>query len=525
MNADQLLYQMDHSSTQNEWYDFENFFDFPSGCLDSNSTSVDSISPKDYDLSYNDIDGLEWESAQLPVPDMVNYETSFGECVDQALGMSDLNADPNDFLQFPPQSPKEDLAAPHFSNPLSLDVPSNADSFYSTLRHLVESQAAAEPHGPSQKEKRRDAAIAIHLQRLQGTSIPDLELFPEAPGFPSPPEFSSTHCGPSESPASVSLSESTSKSSTPPSGPDSTAGGMELVLDLNMNTPANLPRKQKPRSRAQKENYIKVRKHGACEKHRKQHKRCNCLDVNASRLNVNPTTLLASNKVGASLADTNLRIHGATQRQSTWPTTPKQTNVAPNLQPTSVLDQNPLHRVVHLDSRHVHPGTPSCPTRTTNTQTPRMEVRQSDTTLPSTHCRSGSLVTTPTPSGSTRTTNTRPITHTDVPGSRTVVRRNPDQSVKPQRSANETQPTKLGEDAVHLQSVPGRSVVPTKGQLVKGLSLVNTLGSVVQKTVGALSSFVQASASASSWASSLFGRFVIFSSRQYFVARKGMGLF
>jgi hypothetical protein len=273
MNADQLLYQMDHSSTQNEWYDFENFFDFPSGCLDSNSTSVDSISPKDYDLSYNDIDGLEWESAQLPVPDMVNYETSFGECVDQALGMSDLNADPNDFLQFPPQSPKEDLAAPHFSNPLSLDVPSNADSFYSTLRHLVESQAAAEPHGPSQKEKRRDAAIAIHLQRLQGTSIPDLELFPEAPGFPSPPEFSSTHCGPSESPASVSLSESTSKSSTPPSGPDSTAGGMELVLDLNMNTPANLPRKQKPRSRAQKENYIKVRKHGACEKHRKQHKR------------------------------------------------------------------------------------------------------------------------------------------------------------------------------------------------------------------------------------------------------------
>ncbi|KAL5360224.1 hypothetical protein BJX96DRAFT_165005 [Aspergillus floccosus] len=271
MNADQLLYQMDHSSTQNEWYDFENFFEFPSGCLDSNSTSVDSISPKEYDLSYNDVEGLEWDSAQLPVSDMVSYESSF---VDQALGMSDLNADPNDFLQFPPQSPKEDLAAPALSNTLPFDIPSNADSFYSTLRLMVESQAAVEPHGSSQKEKRRDAAIAIHLQRLQGTSIPDLELFPEAPGFPSPPGFSSAHCGPSESPASVSLSESTSKSSTPPSVPDSTPGGMELVLDLNMNTPANLPRKQKPRSRAQKENYIKVRKHGACEKHRKQHKRC-----------------------------------------------------------------------------------------------------------------------------------------------------------------------------------------------------------------------------------------------------------
>ncbi|KAG2417314.1 hypothetical protein HFD88_008533 [Aspergillus terreus] len=486
MNADQLLYQMDHSSTQNEWYDFENFFDFPSGCLDSNSTSVDSISPKDYDLSYNDIDGLEWESAQLPVPDMVNYETPFGECVDQALGMSDLNADPNDFLQFPPQSPKEDVAAPHFSNPLSLDVPSNADSFYSTLRHLVESQAAAEPHGPSQKEKRRDAAIAIHLQRLQGTSIPDLELFPEAPGFPSPPEFSSTRCGPSESPASVSLSESTSKSSTPPSGPDSTAGGMELVLDLNMNTPANLPRKQKPRSRAQKENYIKVRKHGACEKHRKQHKRCNCLDVNASRLNANPTTLLASNRT----------IH-----------------MADNSKANQCRAQSTTNK--RLGSKSLAPGGPSgfTPCASWNPQLPYAHYEY-------TNPKNGGPAV-----GYNATFNPSQI---EPPGYNSNPIRLDSHDKYPAYYAyrsNETQPTKLGEDAVHLQSVPGRSVVPTKGQLVKGLSLVNTLGSVMQKTVGALSSFVQASTSASSWASTLFGRFVIFSSRQYFVARKGMGLF
>jgi hypothetical protein len=48
---------------------------------------------------------------------------------------------------------------------------------------------------------------------------------------------------------------------------------MEMVLDLNMNATANVPKKQKPRSQAQRENYIKARKYGACEKHKKQHKR------------------------------------------------------------------------------------------------------------------------------------------------------------------------------------------------------------------------------------------------------------
>ena len=61
--------------------------------------------------------------------------------------------------------------------------------------------------------------------------------------------------------------QNTSVSEAPP------PGGMEMVLDLNMNTAANVPKKQKPRSQAQKENYIKARKYGACEKHKKQHKR------------------------------------------------------------------------------------------------------------------------------------------------------------------------------------------------------------------------------------------------------------
>ncbi|KAL4895480.1 hypothetical protein BDV59DRAFT_155827 [Aspergillus ambiguus] len=511
MSADQLLYQMDHSS-QNEWYDFENFFEFPSGFLDSNSTST-----KDYDLSFTDVDGLGWGSgsdpyAQLSHPDVVNYEDPFGEYIDQAWGMSETNADPNDFLQFP-QSPKEELATPVFNSHSSFDASNDASSFYSTLRHMVESQAATERHGSSQKERRRDAAIAIHLQRLQGHAMPDLELFPEAGGFPSPPELTSAHCAPFESPASVSLSESTSKSATPPSI-DTTPGGMELVLDLNMNTPANLPKKQKPRSRAQKENYIKVRKHGACEKHRKQHKRCNCLESSASRLNVNPATLVPSNKMVGSFTNANLQVHATTHRQSTWPTTPKQANVAPNLQPTRPVDLHHLDRVVHLDQRHVHSGTsrgqsvdqvPS----PSSTQTPTQPRR-----LP--------LVTSPSAPGQVRT-KIRRITHPSVPGTHThtVVPRTVEQHLKPasEGSSVRTQPTKSDSGAMHLHAVPGKSVVPSQGQLV------TSLGSAIRKAVGTVSTFLQVSASATSSAGTLFGRFVVFSSRQYMLARKGMGLF
>jgi hypothetical protein len=51
------------------------------------------------------------------------------------------------------------------------------------------------------------------------------------------------------------------------------SGGVEMVLDLNMNARAFLPKKQKARTKAQRENYINVRRNGACEKHRKRHKK------------------------------------------------------------------------------------------------------------------------------------------------------------------------------------------------------------------------------------------------------------
>ncbi|KAF7588728.1 hypothetical protein BBP40_005289 [Aspergillus hancockii] len=293
--SDQLLYPMGHSSQGDEWYDFDNFFEFPSVYGDSNSASVDSISPKDFDLTYNDVDGSNWGTGldmctQFQLTDFVNHEAPCQEQFESALNAETV-ADPSNFLQLPSVSPNEVFVGSGFDSTWLPDALDYDDHFYSTIRRMVESQAAADSGCSSRKEKRREAAIALHLQRLQDTSIPEPDMSSDSnSGFPSPP-WSVSRDATCISPATTPLSDSTSKSPTPPSAVDGTPGGIEMVLDLNMNTPANLPRKQKPRSRAQKENYIKVRKHGACEKHRKQHKRCNCLDIAASRINVNNPVL------------------------------------------------------------------------------------------------------------------------------------------------------------------------------------------------------------------------------------------
>jgi hypothetical protein len=277
MSADQLLYPMGHSSQGDEWYDFDNFFEFPSGYVDSNSTSVNSISPKDFDLTYNDVEGSNWDSGldmctQFQLTDFVDHEAPFQEQFEGALTVEPV-ADPNDFLPLPPASPNEVFVGSGFDSAWLADAHDYDGHFYSTIRHMVESQAAADSGCSSIKEKRREAAIALHLQRLQDNSILESDMSSDSnTGFPSPP-WSVARDATSASPATTPFSDSTSKSPTPHSAVDATPGGIEMVLDLNMNTPANLPRKQKPRSRAQKENYIKVRKHGACEKHRKQHKR------------------------------------------------------------------------------------------------------------------------------------------------------------------------------------------------------------------------------------------------------------
>ncbi|KAJ5592694.1 hypothetical protein N7537_009598 [Penicillium hordei] len=250
--ADQFFPDMD-ATTLNEWVDFDQFLDLPLG-YDDQSTAT-TVSPQDLALPY-EADGIFTSPSdfmQSPF-DMTSYDTP----QEEFMGMN------GGFMQDP--------AAPLFDDAAFLGY--NPYDSSNTFRNLVEAQAAADPRVASIKEKRREAAIALHLQRLCDATALDLDMSSDSNTSFSSPSWSEYVRG-SISPRPSS--ENTSVSEAPP------PGGMEMVLDLNMNTAANVPKKQKPRSQAQKENYIKARKYGACEKHKKQHKRCNCLEKAAAR--------------------------------------------------------------------------------------------------------------------------------------------------------------------------------------------------------------------------------------------------
>lgn len=227
-----------------EYVDFDQFLDFPAADGDDYSASANSVSPEmalpyDADMFGNDLPDF----TQPAFPDMINYDMSEDASLDQSPEMG--------MMQDP--APVFDDAA--FHGYQSYD-----------FRQMVEAQAAADTRIASYKEKRREAAIALHLQRLCDATALDLEMSSDSNTSFSSPSWSD-YMRESISPKPTSTSpESTTVSSQE-------SGGMEMVLDLNMNAAAHLPKKQKPRSQAQKENYIKARKYGACEKHKKQHKR------------------------------------------------------------------------------------------------------------------------------------------------------------------------------------------------------------------------------------------------------------
>jgi hypothetical protein len=233
------------SGQSEEYVDFDQFLDFTSADGDVSSASANSVSvspdmalPYDADMFGNDLPDF----TQSAFPDMFNYELSQNAFLDQSPEMG-LMQDP----------------APVFDDASFHDYQSY------DFRQLVEAQAAADPRITSIKEKRREASIALHLQRLCDATALDLEMSSDSSTSFSSPSWSDS-MRESISPKPTN----TSSESTPVS---QETGGMEMVLDLNMNAAANLPKKQKPRSQAQKENYIKARKYGACEKHKKQHKR------------------------------------------------------------------------------------------------------------------------------------------------------------------------------------------------------------------------------------------------------------
>ncbi|KAJ5970847.1 uncharacterized protein N7479_000765 [Penicillium vulpinum] len=247
--ADQFFSEMD-MSIPNEWVDFDQFLDLP---YDDQSTAT-TVSPQDLALPY-EADGMFTSPSDFMQSsfDMINYDLP----QEEFIGMDGA------FMQDP--------AAPLFDDVAYLGY--NPYDSGNTFRNLVEAQAAADPRVATIKEKRREAAIALHLQRLCDTTALDLDMSSDSNTSFSSPSWSEYVRG-STSPRLSS--ENTSVSEAPP------PGGIEMVLDLNMNAASNVPKKQKPRSQAQKENYIKARKYGACEKHKKQHKRCNCLEKAAA---------------------------------------------------------------------------------------------------------------------------------------------------------------------------------------------------------------------------------------------------
>ncbi|KAJ5924461.1 hypothetical protein N7466_008648 [Penicillium verhagenii] len=250
--------QFVNASTEQEWLDFDQFLDLSPSYSDdysANSISPEMSLPYEGEMFANNLPDL----TQSCFPDMATY---------------DISHDPF----FADQAPDMGLM-PDFVPSCDDAMFTGCQSYDTTydFRQMVEAQAAVDPRVASLKEKRREAAIALHLQRLCDATALDLEMSSDSNTSFSSPCWSD-YMRESISPQSNGSSPEQT-SAPPPSG----NGGMEMVLDLNMNATANLPKKQKPRSQAQKENYIKARKYGACEKHKKQHKRCNCLEKAAAR--------------------------------------------------------------------------------------------------------------------------------------------------------------------------------------------------------------------------------------------------
>lgn len=243
--ANQFFYT-DVATQSDEFVDFDQFLDLSSTYGDDYSASVNSISPEmalpyDADMLGNDLP----QFSQSAFPEMISY--------DAAPEVASLDQSPNmEWMQEP---------APVFDDAIFQGYQPYDPSF--DFRQMVEAQAAADPRIASAKEKRREAAIALHLQRLCDATALEVDMSSDSNTSFSSPNVSDY----------MRESFSPQPESAPAPRPTQGNAGLELVLDLNMNATTNLPKKQKPRSQAQRENYIKARKYGACEKHKKQHKR------------------------------------------------------------------------------------------------------------------------------------------------------------------------------------------------------------------------------------------------------------
>lgn len=303
----QWLHQMDMDTkaSANDHFDFDSDFQLMGCGMDSDLGLSLDRSPSSQFFSPTT------ESADATLaPSLYDFESMFGSfehCGDQLGNMSGTSnaAIPSlqtlgDSFESSSTSPQStsDFTSPSCDNTYwsqsetSLDVEEQAfRQLTSAIRQLVHAKADASPSGASNKEKRRDAAISLHLQLLKDAPVKDTYLMSDAstPGHTFDPCSEFLSCsdpsmsgenslntdslGCMKSPSTPSSSLSVAKVGARRTASRSAHGGVELVLDLNMNETTSGPKKQKPRTQAQRESYINARRNGACEKHRKQHKR------------------------------------------------------------------------------------------------------------------------------------------------------------------------------------------------------------------------------------------------------------
>ncbi|GAM40386.1 hypothetical protein TCE0_039f12699 [Talaromyces pinophilus] len=202
---------------------------------------------------------------QFPTED-VSADLSFSDMQlipDMDFSQYDATLNAFDTFEYPASSVNE--------SPLTTNYESFAPQA-EDFRFLVDSWASTDQRSRSMKQKRRDAAIDLHLQRFANAHS-DSQL------FPTDSEFSFSDSSQQSPVASTPVSSTSNSERSVPQ-----TGGRELVFDINLNTATNLPKKQKKRTQAQIEDYINARRNGACLKHKKQHKKCNCHEKQSAKV-------------------------------------------------------------------------------------------------------------------------------------------------------------------------------------------------------------------------------------------------
>lgn len=573
MSADHLLYPMEFSSHQDEWLEFDSLFQLPSEYLDSNPTSVESISPRDLDQSLTDTEFLNWDSdpamfSQAMFPEFTSCEAPVEGLDPSALDFQSF-INPNAVLQPTSQDQFVDAGSESAWLPETQDFGTP-----SSFRYMVESQAALDTRCFSQKEKRRDASIALHLQRFQDTPSNNLLSSPDW----SESSLDVTQYERSSTTSTTPPVSDSQNSSSPVSGSEPGTGSMQLVLDLNMNTTTNVPKKQKPRSRAQRENYIKARKYGVCEKHRKQHKRCNCLEkaaaaaagtsqlnVNASRADASTLSHLRTNheRLLATKSSLQRSVHSPTGftnvdplRPPTQPTRVPLPDLSPThpLAPAGVRDQVTVRQPVDMRKPNVSRTLPvqPCVSPTSHNRgtgvRDQVTQRQAVDMLKTNVSRTLSAQPFVSPTGHNRATaqNTQLLVTTsggllNVPDvyrdkrsqsvqQRTQIstQRSTQQPPRPQSTglrSGDQQVRQTLHDSVGRLPVGSRGTLDVPGSGVADYPLLGCASTIVRRTATSLFSFWRDSLATSSAAASasFLGRLAVFSSKLYMKSRKGMG--